>query len=125
MIRGPLLCTVSVHFTETSLLPEDGECDIIFYESFYVKNRPSDWKDSGLDHFLKLGRTMHRTSVGASFSPVGGQLFADVTTRALFDGLDRLSHLGVKHFGMMNVYGDFTIDADKLAQCLTVLKVAP
>nr|XP_054923610.1 uncharacterized protein LOC129383254 [Dermacentor andersoni] len=69
-VRGPLLCTVSVHFTETSLLPEDGDCEIIFYESFYVKNRPSDWQDSGLDHFLKLGRTMYQTSVGASFSPV-------------------------------------------------------
>ncbi|KAL1473506.1 hypothetical protein MTO96_038616 [Rhipicephalus appendiculatus] len=67
--RNPLICTVSVKFTSTSTLPRDGLCDIIFYESFYTKNKPTGWTDPGLDHFLELATKLRATSIGASFSP--------------------------------------------------------
>ncbi|KAL1470879.1 hypothetical protein MTO96_040227, partial [Rhipicephalus appendiculatus] len=101
--RGPFLCTVSVNFTESSLLPEDGLCDIIFYESFYVKNSPLEWNDTGLDHFFELGRSMQHTSIGASFSPTGLKLSDDFDSGVLWSGLDKLRTMGVEHFGMLNL----------------------
>ncbi|KAH7943134.1 hypothetical protein HPB52_005691 [Rhipicephalus sanguineus] len=108
--RGPLLCTVSVDFTESSLLPEDGLCDIIFYDSFYVKNYPLDWDDPGLDHFFDLGSRMRLTSIGASFSP-DTDFYRDERTGVLFRGIDNLRDRGVQHFGMLNVFGDYVKEA--------------
>ncbi|KAL3198217.1 hypothetical protein MRX96_044490 [Rhipicephalus microplus] len=98
--------TVSVYFAESSLLPEDGLCDTIFYESFYVKNKPLDWNDTGLDHFFELGRSMQHTSIGASFSADSDELTTDVNSGLLYGGLDNLRTRGVKHFGMLNLHAD-------------------
>ncbi|KAL1469925.1 hypothetical protein MTO96_024752 [Rhipicephalus appendiculatus] len=103
--RGPFICTVSVNFTESSLLPKDGLCDIIFYDSFYVKNNPHDWNDTGLDHFFELGRSMHYTSIGASFTRIGRELRDDDKSGVLWSGIDKLRTMGVKHFGMLNLLG--------------------
>ncbi|KAL1438400.1 hypothetical protein MTO96_048015 [Rhipicephalus appendiculatus] len=116
--RGPLICTVSVHFTESSLLPEDGLCDIIFYESFYVKHSPSGWNDTGLDHFFELVSSMYDTRIGASFSTVSRKLFEDYDEGLLYGGIDNLLSKGVQHFGMLNLYGIHVYDT---LYCLEIL----
>ncbi|XP_075723768.1 uncharacterized protein LOC142765847 [Rhipicephalus microplus] len=120
--RETILCTVSVHFSESSLLPEDDLCHIIFYESFYVKNSPSAWNDAGLDHFFDLMSRMNLTSTGASFSLADGQLFAEDRSNVLYGGIDNLRSLGVQHFGLLKVYEDYVTDSSKFAQCLKILK---
>ncbi|KAL1485766.1 hypothetical protein MTO96_031756 [Rhipicephalus appendiculatus] len=120
--RGPFLCTVSVNFTESSLLPEDGLCDIIFYESFYVKNKPLKWNDTGLDHFFELVRSMQHTSIGASFSQTSGELSADDSSGRLYDGLDKLRTMGVKHFGMLNLFGYWTVSDMTFPETLEILR---
>ncbi|KAL1468353.1 hypothetical protein MTO96_005454 [Rhipicephalus appendiculatus] len=121
--RGLFLCTVSVHFAESSLLPEDRLCDIIFYESFYVKNKPLDWNDTGLDHFFEIGRSMQHTSIGASFYPDSDELDADVASGLLYGGLDKLRTMGVKHFGMLNLLADLTYSDSRFLQALGILSV--
>ncbi|KAH7943459.1 hypothetical protein HPB52_008742 [Rhipicephalus sanguineus] len=122
--RNPLICTVSVKFTSTSELPKDGLCDIIFYESFYIKNKPTGWTDPGLDHFLELATKLRATSVGASFSPNKDKLFADALSGSLNAAVDRLRSLGVSHFGTLSLYGKYTMPA-KLLQCLKLLQWFP
>ncbi|KAH7974997.1 hypothetical protein HPB49_022603 [Dermacentor silvarum] len=102
--KSPLICTVSIKFTNVSSIPRDGVCDFIFYESFYLKNNPSGWTDSGLDHFLTLGQSMRITAVGASFSPAKDTLFADALSGDLNTAVDKLLSLGVSHFGMLSLY---------------------
>ncbi|KAL3184014.1 hypothetical protein MRX96_006326 [Rhipicephalus microplus] len=114
--RGLFICTVSVNFKESSLLPADGLCDIIFYESFYVKNKPLEWNDTGLDHFFELARSMQHTSIGASYSPESGELSADVNHGLLHDGLDKLLAMGVKHFGMLDLVGHSDFDGTRLSE---------
>ncbi|KAH6942412.1 hypothetical protein HPB50_004651 [Hyalomma asiaticum] len=121
--RSPLICTVSVNFTKVSSLPRDGLCDFIFYESFYLKNKPIGWADAGLDHFLTLAKNLHTTGVGASFSPSEDTLFADALNGSLITAVDNLRRLGVSHFGMLSLYGQYTAP-DKVFQCLTILQVS-
>ncbi|XP_075730635.1 uncharacterized protein LOC142772320 [Rhipicephalus microplus] len=120
--RGLFICTVSVNFKESTLLPADGLCDIIFYESFYVKNKPLEWNDTGLDHFFELARSMQHTSIGASYSPESGELSADVNHGLLHDGLDKLLAMGVKHFGMLDLVGHSDFDSTRLSEGLIVLR---
>ncbi|KAH7943133.1 hypothetical protein HPB52_005690 [Rhipicephalus sanguineus] len=121
--RGPLLCTVSVHFKESSSLPADGLCGIIFYDSFYVKNDPAHWDDKGLDHFFDLGRNMYRTEIGASFSLANGQLFDDANTGRLYHEAYKLYEGGVSSFGMLDVHGDHVTFGKSLPKCLSILEV--
>nr|XP_054931053.1 uncharacterized protein LOC129386828 [Dermacentor andersoni] len=119
--RSPLICTVSVKFTNVSSIPGDGLCDFIFYESFYLKNNPTGWSDSGLDHFLRLSKNMRRTDVGASFSPVGDTLFSDALSGDLNAAVDNLRSRGVYHFGMLSLYGRY-ISSPKFFECLRILQ---
>ncbi|KAH7960193.1 hypothetical protein HPB49_017616 [Dermacentor silvarum] len=120
-VRSPLICTVSIKFTNVSSIPRDGVCDFIFYESFYLKNNPSGWTDSGLDHFLTLGQSMRITAVGASFSPAKDTLFADALSGDLNTAVDKLLSLGVSHFGMLSLYRRYA-SSPKFLQCLRILQ---
>lgn len=119
--RSPLICTVSIKFTNVSSIPSDGVCDFIFYESFYLKNNPSGWTDTGLDHFLTLGQRMRITAVGASFSPAKDTLFADALSGDLNTAVDKLLSLGVSHFGMLSLYRRYA-SSPKFLQCLRILQ---
>ncbi|XP_070379274.1 uncharacterized protein [Dermacentor albipictus] len=119
--RSPLICTVSVKFTNVSSIPGDGLCDFIFYESFYLKNNPTGWSDSGLDHFLRLSQNMRRTDVGASFSPVGDRLFSDAVSGDLNAAVDNLRSRGVSHYGMLSLYRRY-ISSPKFLECLKILQ---
>ncbi|XP_077489192.1 uncharacterized protein LOC144100015 isoform X2 [Amblyomma americanum] len=118
---GTLVCTVSVKFGINSILPEHRLCDFIFYESFYLKNSPLSWNDTGLDYFLTLCLSMHITQIGASFSIVNGKLFLDAITGALRQGIDNLIDRGFLHFGLLNLYGAYSTK-HTLTQCLKILK---
>ncbi|KAL1416692.1 hypothetical protein MTO96_027589 [Rhipicephalus appendiculatus] len=98
-----------------------GLCDIIFYESFYTKNKPTGWTDPGLDHFLELATKLRATSIGASFSPYRDRLFMDARNGSLNAAVDRLRRLGVTHFGALSLYGKYTMPP-KLHQCLKILQ---
>ncbi|XP_075559938.1 uncharacterized protein LOC142591495 [Dermacentor variabilis] len=120
-LRSPLICTVSVKFTNVSSIPGDGLCDFIFYESFYLKNNPTGWSDSGLDHFLRLSKSMRMTGVGASFSPVKDTLFSDALSGNLNAAVDNLRRRGVSHFGMLSLYRRY-ISSPKFFECLRILQ---
>ncbi|KAL1440301.1 hypothetical protein MTO96_031685 [Rhipicephalus appendiculatus] len=121
--HGPFLCTVSIHFAVSSKLPQDRLCDVIFYDSFYVKNYPSGWNDSGLDHFFELMRNMRWTEMGASFSIVSGQLFEDAYEGGLYSSIDFLDNKkSLRNFGILHIYGSYVTDGQKFAKCVTILK---
>ncbi|XP_049523301.1 uncharacterized protein LOC125945527 [Dermacentor silvarum] len=121
-VHIPLLCTVSVMIKGSSALPDDGLCDVIFYDSFYVKNDPLSWQDAHLDHFLDSGKQMLTTGIGVSLSPVNGKLFIDAFAPAFLSIIDKFLKRGVYSFGMLNVHGKYTAAAD-LAKCLDILQV--
>ncbi|XP_054923754.1 uncharacterized protein [Dermacentor andersoni] len=121
-VRIPLLCTVSVKITGATALPDDGLCDVIFYDSFYVKNDPHGWQDAGLDYLLDSGKRMMNTGIGVSFSPVNGKLFTDAFAPAFLPTVDKFLRNGVYSFGMLNVHDKYTTAKD-LATCLQILQL--
>ncbi|KAL1468355.1 hypothetical protein MTO96_005456 [Rhipicephalus appendiculatus] len=52
----------------------------------------------------------------------GGQLFADDNSNVLYGGINNLRSLGVQHFGLLNVHGDYVTNGPKFAHCLKILK---
>ncbi|XP_065301701.1 uncharacterized protein [Dermacentor albipictus] len=118
----PLLCTVSVKITGATTLPDDGLCDVIFYDSFYVKNEPHGWQDAGLDYLLDSGKRMMNTGIGVSFSPVNGKLFTDAFAPAFLPTIDKLLRRSVYSFGILNVHDKYTAAKD-LDTCLQILQL--
>ncbi|KAL1481835.1 hypothetical protein MTO96_034163 [Rhipicephalus appendiculatus] len=105
--RVPVMCTVSNAFGPSDILPRDGMCDAIFYDSLYRDGRNSltGAYDAGLEHFLDLGQGMEFTGIGVSFDVRMDVQKVNVTSSDVASGLLKLYNRGVTHFGALRVYG--------------------
>ncbi|XP_077498722.1 uncharacterized protein LOC144109808 [Amblyomma americanum] len=103
----PLVCTVSSKFTAHSLVPEDGTCDFLFFESLYddERNFVTPPHRAGFRHFLRQGLEMKKTALGISFSPLNDTVFIEAGTPKFFDAIDHMWNHGVSHFGALDLQG--------------------
>ncbi|KAL3170437.1 hypothetical protein MRX96_014669 [Rhipicephalus microplus] len=127
--RVPLMCTVNNAFGPSDMLPPDGMCDAIFYDSLYRdgRNALTGTYDAGLEHFLELGQGMQFTGIGVSFDVQNIILNPtqdlttwnvgkfDVRSPDVASGLLKLWNRGVTHFGALRVYGNGTGEEEVIA----------
>lgn len=68
MPRVPLVCTYSKEFSDEMMFPQDGLCDVIFYDSLYCnnENKFADPPSSDLSDFLDLSTGLKKTEFGIS-----------------------------------------------------------
>nr|XP_050047016.2 uncharacterized protein LOC126543920 [Dermacentor andersoni] len=105
--RVPMVCSVSNAFGADGVLPADGVCDALFYDSLYRDDRnklPGPY-DGGLERFLDLSRAMRYTGFGVSFDVLMDVRNFDVTLPSFTSGIVELWNRGVSHFGALRVYG--------------------
>ncbi|KAL3197238.1 hypothetical protein MRX96_014846 [Rhipicephalus microplus] len=67
-----LLCTIGTDLTAPHVLPENGVCNHLIYDSVYKKGRaPFDsliYENSSLDIFLDGGSQMNKTVLGIAYA---------------------------------------------------------
>ncbi|XP_077523134.1 uncharacterized protein LOC144133968 [Amblyomma americanum] len=107
---SPMLCTVSSKFTAHSVVPEDGLCDFLFFESLYddQKNVVREPYKAGFDYFLKQKTEMAKTTLGVSFSPINDTVFIEAESADFLGAVGQMWQRGVSHFGALNLQGAYT-----------------
>ncbi|XP_049266989.1 uncharacterized protein LOC119373827 [Rhipicephalus sanguineus] len=115
--RVPVMCTVSNTFGPSDILPADGVCDAIFYDSLYRdgRNTLNRAHDASLERFLDLGQSMQLTGVGVSFDVHMDVRKVDVTSANVTSGILKLWNRGVSHFGALRVYTTASVEDEVIA----------
>ncbi|XP_065295861.1 uncharacterized protein [Dermacentor albipictus] len=98
---------------ETSVLPPDGLCDLLFYESFYKDNMNilADGYDNlepSARHFVDQAYHANKTLYGASFMFRRLYSTEDFLTQEFYEAIDDFWARKIHHFGFLNLYRDFS-----------------
>ncbi|XP_037287071.2 uncharacterized protein LOC119180043 [Rhipicephalus microplus] len=99
----PLLCTVGA-VSESTSLPADGVCGVLFYESLYKRGLNNLTAGLGADvlRFIVLTSRYSSTTLGVSFD-ISPDAIATEYTRPKFDaGVDSLWQKRITHFGALS-----------------------
>ncbi|XP_065295865.1 uncharacterized protein [Dermacentor albipictus] len=111
---GTVVCTVSnLMPPETSALPPDGACDLLFFESFYKDNKNNlsggyNAIEPNARVFLEQARNSKMTQYGASFAPTKTFSSAEFTTSNFYKAVDVIWNRKIHHFGFLNLYLEFS-----------------
>ncbi|KAL3236869.1 hypothetical protein MRX96_022124 [Rhipicephalus microplus] len=119
----PLVCTVSTIYSANNLLPRDGLCGYLFYDSLYKggANSLAGTLSRDVDAFADRAKHNTFTEFGMSFAIDNANLLAEYTTQAFQRGLDALVQKQVIHYGVLDLHLQMTTN-DTVAQALTILK---
>ncbi|KAK8764262.1 hypothetical protein V5799_033129 [Amblyomma americanum] len=102
-----LLCTVSNVFGSASVVPTDGLCDLLFYDSLSRggQNKLGHGYNSGLRFFIRLSTVLRATGIGVSFHKDSNEVSARAYSRSFESAVVDLWNRGVSHFGVLDIYG--------------------
>ncbi|XP_065308223.1 uncharacterized protein [Dermacentor albipictus] len=124
---GTVVCTVSnLMPPETSALPLDGACDLLFFESFYKENKNNLSGGYGAIElnarvFLEQARNVNKTQYGISFALTKTLSSADFTTSNFYEMIDDIWNRKIYHFGFLNLYREFSAP-EAVREALLALK---
>ncbi|KAL3248886.1 hypothetical protein MRX96_056292 [Rhipicephalus microplus] len=106
-----LLCTVNQFVNRSMVAPEDGLCELTFYDSFF-KNQTYDLAapyNDKFNYFIELATQHVKTEYGAAFA-YSYEESKDVLDKALSDNpskvqadLMNLLHQNITHFGTVDI----------------------
>ncbi|KAK8772263.1 hypothetical protein V5799_024493 [Amblyomma americanum] len=119
----PLVCAVSNQYTQSVVLPDDGVCDFIFYDSLYKGNSNifTEPLSPDVSFFVQDGKNYTHTELGFSFDIRNSQFVSEYTSTAFRDKVRAVSSQGVLHFGILDM--DFSVvNSGTVTQALQILK---
>ncbi|KAH7939723.1 hypothetical protein HPB52_016463 [Rhipicephalus sanguineus] len=126
--RGTVVCTVSnLIRAESSALPPDGVCDLLFFDSFYKDNKnilADGYRklEPNARFFLDWARRAHSgTKYGASFAFTNTVTPSDLMTKGFNQGVLGLVQYNARNFGFLNLYREFSTPT-AVRNALLVLK---
>ncbi|XP_054921143.1 uncharacterized protein [Dermacentor andersoni] len=111
---------------ETSALPPDGLCDLLFYESFYKDdmNILADGYanlEPSARHFVDQAYHANKTLYGASFASTRPHSTPDLLTQEFYEAIDDLWVRKIHHYGFLNLYRE-TSAPEMVKDALLVLR---
>ncbi|KAH7959971.1 hypothetical protein HPB49_015744 [Dermacentor silvarum] len=122
-----LMCTYGAKTNASTVFPNDGMCDFIFFDSVYKNDRnflaDSDNFDVDLQHFLSVIPKYSKTTFGVGFAfEYRGTLTQDLTRTDPIP-LEVFWKHGVFHFGILDVpvFGLKPFYMDDVFSCLKTL----
>ncbi|XP_077490935.1 uncharacterized protein LOC144101675 [Amblyomma americanum] len=120
-----LLCTYGIETNTTTVFPEDGICDLIFFDSAYKNNinvpLQEDTFGEGMNAVLAAASRYQSTEFGVAFS----YLYIEWLTNDMRETnptiLDAFWRSGVFHFGIIDMPAS-NVSYDKIREVFTLLK---
>ncbi|KAL1437693.1 hypothetical protein MTO96_048721 [Rhipicephalus appendiculatus] len=110
---------------QRSAYPDDGVCDLLFFDSFYKDNKnvlvdASTYEPSAI-FFASRAPSLRRTQCGISLAFTNTTSKTDFMTEEFYSALIGAVHFKIKHFGFLNLYREFSTPT-AVRDALLVLK---
>ncbi|KAK8787798.1 hypothetical protein V5799_022428 [Amblyomma americanum] len=121
-----LLCTYGIETNTTTVFPEDGICDLIFFDSAYKNNinvpLQEDTFGEGMNAVLAAASRYQSTEFGVAFSYLYIEWLTNDMRETKPTILDAFWRSGVFHFGIIDMPAS-NVSYDKIREVFTLLKM--